>query len=161
VELVSVVSAAEMYEAVLGRASEADIFIAAAAVADYAPANAASQKIKKVGGELALTLERTKDILAAVAALPVPPFTVGFAAETNDMRDNAQKKLAAKSLDMIAGNDVARTDIGFNSDANSLSVFWRGGGVDLEKAPKVEIARRLLELVAERYGEKHPAPAAR
>jgi phosphopantothenoylcysteine decarboxylase / phosphopantothenate---cysteine ligase len=161
VEFVPVVSAHEMYEAVLERALAADVFVSAAAVADYAPAAPADRKIKKNAAHLAIELVRTRDILAAVAALPGPPFTVGFAAETDEMRANARKKLATKSLDMIAGNDVAEPGIGFGSDENTLTVLWADGVCELPRASKVVIARRLLELVAQRYHAKHSAADSR
>ena len=157
VEIVPVITAAEMYEAVINRAPASDVFVSAAAVADYAPAQAARQKLKKAESEMAVELVRTRDILAAVAKLPQPPFTVGFAAETNNMRANAEKKLAAKALDMIAGNDVSDPQIGFNSDENALTVIWDGGQRDLPRAPKSVIAIELLSLVAEKFHDKHSA----
>ena len=157
VEIVPVITAAEMYEAVINRAPASDVFVSAAAVADYAPAQAARQKLKKAESEMAVELVRARDILAAVAKLPQPPFTVGFAAETNNMRANAEKKLAAKALDMIAGNDVSDPQIGFNSDENALTVIWDGGQRDLPRAPKSVIAIELLSLVAEKFHDKHSA----
>lgn len=157
VDVISVTSASEMYDAVISHASCTDVFVSAAAVADYAPTAIAEHKLKKNSAEMAVALVRTRDILAAVAALPAPPFTVGFAAETNDMRLNAQKKLANKALDMIAGNDVAEPGIGFNSDENALTVIWADGECDLPRAPKTVIAKELLELVAKRYHAKHSA----
>lgn len=157
VDVISVTSASEMYDAVISHASRTDVFVSAAAVADYAPMTIAEHKLKKNSAEMAVALVRTRDILAAVAALPAPPFTVGFAAETNDMRSNAQKKLANKALDMIAGNDVAEPGIGFNSDENALTVIWADGECDLPRAPKTVIAKELLELVAKRYHAKHSA----
>lgn len=155
VDVVHVESANEMYEAVIARAPSVDVFVSAAAVADYTPAEVADKKLKKAASEMSVELVKTHDILAAVAALPSPPFTVGFAAETNDMHDNARKKLAAKALDMIAGNDVAQPGIGFNSDENALSVFWEGGNVDLPRTSKATIARQLLTLAAERFHARH------
>lgn len=155
VDVISVISAYEMYDTVISRAPRSDVFVSAAAVVDYAPATVAEQKLKKNRAEMTVELVRTPDILAAVAALPSPPFTVGFAAETNDMRAHAQKKLASKALDMIAGNDVAEPGIGFNSDENALTVLWAGGEHDLPRAPKTAIAKELLELVAKRYHAKH------
>src|SRR5690606_2930290 len=106
VERIDVTSAAEMYRAVMDRLGEIDIFIGAAAVADYRPAQAANAKIKKDAETLTLALERTEDILQAVAMQPRPPFTVGFAAETHDLERYARDKLARKKLDMIAANWV-------------------------------------------------------
>jgi phosphopantothenoylcysteine decarboxylase/phosphopantothenate--cysteine ligase len=101
---------------------------------------------------MSLELERTPDILAAVATLPVRPFTVGFAAETEDLYAQARKKLAAKSLDMIAANWVGEAGRGFGVDDNALTILWPGGGCrELDLAPKSELARQLIDLVAERY----------
>ena len=153
-ECVQVESAAEMYDAVLARAATADIYIGAAAVADYAPA-AAPRKIKKSAPILTLELRRTRDILAAVAALADRPFTVGFAAETHDLETYARSKLAAKTLDMVAGNLVG-DGLGFGVDENALYVCWPGGSTRLPRAPKFTIAQQLLTLIAERYHAQHP-----
>ena len=143
-----------MYDAVLARAATADIYIGAAAVADYAPA-AAPRKIKKSAPILTLELRRTRDILAAVAALADRPFTVGFAAETHDLETYARSKLAAKTLDMVAGNLVG-DGLGFGVDENALYVCWPGGSTCLPRAPKFTIAQQLLTLIAERYHAQHP-----
>ena len=150
-ELVSVTSAAEMFDAVLARVGTCDIFIATAAVADYTVSAPATQKVKKEGAALTLVLEPTRDILRTVAARPDAPFTVGFAAETERLAEYARGKLAAKSLNMIAANLVGRPGTGFESDDNELSVFWQGGEKQLGKASKHELARELVALVAERY----------
>ena len=100
---------------------------------------------------------RYDDILAAVAAMDGGPFTVGFAAETESVRAHAQDKLDRKGLDMIAANRVGLPDRGFASERNALSVLWPGGGRELGLAPKAELARRLIDLVAERYRAEHPA----
>lgn len=160
VRCVRVESAQAMRDAVLEDAPAADIFIAAAAVADYRPASVAGQKIKKRSASLDLKLERTPDILAEVAALSPRPFTVGFAAETEALRENALAKLEAKNLDMIAANAVGG-DTGFESDDNALEVLWRGGGVALERAPKERLARRFIGLVAERFHATHTDQARR
>lgn len=155
-ELVRVESSAEMYEAVMARAGTADIYIGTAAVADYSPATAAPQKIKKDAGELTLTLTKTKDILGTVAALKERPFTVGFAAETDRLDDYARSKLAAKSLDMVAANLVG-PNLGFDSDDNALFVCWRGGETVLPRTSKQAIAGQLLQLIAQRYHAQNPA----
>ena len=157
VERISVESAAEMRAAVLSRVEGCDIFIAAAAVSDYRPANKARQKIKKNASELALSLLRNADILADVAGAAHPPFTVGFAAETEKLELHARDKLARKALDMIAANPVGGADSGFGVDINQLRVFWKDGEADLGQASKTELAGRLVSLVAERFREKHPA----
>jgi phosphopantothenoylcysteine decarboxylase/phosphopantothenate--cysteine ligase len=152
VERIDCTSADQMYEAVMKRVGEVNIFISAAAVADYRPTRVASHKLKKSVARMSLELERTPDILAAVATLPIRPFTVGFAAETEDLYAQARKKLAAKSLDMIAANWVGEAGRGFGVDDNALTILWPGGGCrELALAPKFELARQLIDLVAERY----------
>jgi len=155
VERVTVESAAEMHGAVLARASISDIFIAAAAVADFTAAAPATRKIKKGESGLELRLERTPDIVAAVAALPRRPFVVGFAAETEALTENARAKLETKGLDMVAANWVGRAGQGFDSDDNALTVVWRGGGIELPLAPKSAVARQLIEIIAGRYHAQH------
>ncbi len=158
VDRVEVTSAEEMHAEVMARAARCDIFIAAAAVADYRPAGIAEQKIKKSDGPAALDLVRTPDIVAAVAAMDNGPFTVGFAAETQSVQTHARDKLERKGLDMIAANRVGLPDRGFASESNALSVLWRDGGCrELALAPKAELARDLIGLVAERYRAEHPA----
>ena len=157
VERIDVTSAGEMYAEVLARAARCDVFIAAAAVADYRPARCAEQKIKKGDAPAALYLVRTPDIVAAVAAMDGGPFTVGFAAETESVQAHAQDKLERKGLDMIAANRVGLADRGFASDRNALSVLWRDGNRELALAPKARLARDFIELVAERYRAERPA----
>jgi len=151
VETVGVTSAAEMHEGVMSRVAAQDIFIGAAAVADYRPADVKSQKIKKTDDALLVPMEKTADILADVAALPARPFTVGFAAETERLADHAVEKLRRKSLDVIAANWVGAPTGGFGAELNELEVFWADGHKQLKLAPKHEIARALIELVADRY----------
>ena len=158
VDRIDVTSAEEMHAAVMARAARCDIFIATAAVADYRPAHRADRKIKKGDGPSVLDLVRTPDIVAGVAALDDHPFTVGFAAETESVEAHARDKLERKSLDMIAANRVGLPDRGFASECNALSVLWRDGGhCELPLAPKAELARSLVGLVAERYRAEHPA----
>lgn len=151
VERVAVVSAADMYREALARAVDADIFVAAAAVADYRPVAPRDDKIKKGSEPLRLDLEPTRDVLAAVAALPVAPFTVGFAAETRDLEGNARAKLEGKGVDLIAANPVAESGPGLESEDNQLTLLWRGGRRELGLAPKTELARQLAAVIAERY----------
>lgn len=158
VGVVPVGSAAEMHREVLARAAGCDVFIAAAAVADYTPASPARGKLKKEAAPLRLELRPTRDILAEVAALDDPPFTVGFAAETEDLERHARAKLERKRLDLIAGNRVDGTEFGFDSDRNALLVLWPGGGrADLPAGPKTRLARQLLALVSERFLAKRTA----
>lgn len=155
-EVTQVETAAQMAEAVLGRAEDADIYIGAAAVADYAP-EPARHKIKKDADGLSLNLVRTRDILAAVAALPGSrPFTVGFAAETRDLETYAQGKLMAKALDMVAANQVG-DGMGFEVDDNAFYVCWPGGETRLPTAPKSTLAQQLMTLIADRYHAQHTA----
>lgn len=158
VGVVPVGSAAEMHREVLARAAGCDVFIAAAAVADYTPASPARGKLKKEAAPLRLELRPTRDILAEVAALDDPPFTVGFAAETEDLERHARAKLERKRLDLIAGNRVDGAELGFDSDRNALLVLWPGGGrADLPAGPKTRLARQLLALVSERFLAKRTA----
>lgn len=151
-QLIPIVSAGEMLEAVLSSLDEVDIFIAAAAVADYTFSEPAQQKRKKSADELNLTLTATQDILKSVAGAQNRPFCVGFAAETENLIENARGKLQRKSLDMIAANDVSNQNIGFDSDNNEMTVLWGGGEQRLQLAPKREIARQLVKLIASRIG---------
>lgn len=155
-EWVAVETAAQMAEAVLGRAGHADIYIGAAAVADYAP-EPALHKIKKESDRLTLNLVRTRDILAAVAAMTDSrPFTVGFAAETRDLETYARGKLVAKSLDMVAANQVGE-GMGFEVDDNAFYVCWPGGETRLPTAAKSTLAQQLITLIADRYHAQHSA----
>jgi len=150
---VDVRSAAQMRDAVLA-ALPADVYIGAAAVADYAPRQVASRKLKKSDEEvLVLELVRTPDILAEVAAhAPRPRLVVGFAAETHDVARYARDKLARKRVDMIAANQVGIAGSGFEGDDNTLTVFDVEGeaGHTLGPAPKTQLADELLDLVAAR-----------
>lgn len=147
---VNVVSALDMLAAAQLASQTADIFIATAAVADYRPEAVASQKIKKSSEMLTLELVRNPDIVATIAAQEKKPFVVGFAAETEKVLEHAREKLLRKHLDMIASNDVARSDIGFQSDDNALTIIWGEGSQVLEKAAKSVIARQLVAIIAQR-----------
>lgn len=157
VEVIPVETAAQMYDTVMARVSACDIFIGAAAVADYAPASVATGKIKKTAADLTLPLTRTRDILGTVASLPRKPYTVGFAAETDHLEDYARAKLVSKNLDMIAANWVGRTEGGFERDENALHVFWNGGEAHLSMGPKSQIARQLIALISERLHAQNTA----
>jgi phosphopantothenoylcysteine decarboxylase/phosphopantothenate--cysteine ligase len=155
VERVEVESAAQMLAASL--ADPGEIFIACAAVADYRPAQVASEKLKKSKDSLTLELSRNDDIVATVAALPNHPFTVGFAAETEELERHARDKLARKGLDLVAANWVgARAGgAGFDSEENALELFWPGGQLSLERGSKERIAALLIEEIARLYGERN------
>lgn len=150
---IDVETAAEMAETTLARAAAADIFIATAAVADYAPAKPAVTKIKKLEAHLELPLTRTQDILATVAASKSRPFTVGFAAETDNLETHARKKLTGKKLDLVAANWVG-AGRGFDEEENELHIFWKDGGTQLARATKDVLAQRLIQLIAERFAKK-------
>ena len=155
VERIDVETAAEMHAAVMQALPRNTIFISAAAVADYRPRTRRSQKLKKHEAELAIELERTQDILAAVAGQNPRPFVVGFAAETENLEQNARAKLTGKSLDMLAANlvgrDANKQDIGFNSEYNALHVFWPEGEQVLTRSRKTTLARELITLIAHQY----------
>ncbi len=149
VRLIGVLSAQDMLEQCLGLLPECDIFIACAAVADYKPAVVQQGKIKKGPAELTLALVRTTDILAEVAASKRGIYTVGFAAETNDVLAYARDKLQRKALDMIVANDVSDPSIGFNSDDNAVTLVWRDTEQTLARANKLVIARQIMQAIAE------------
>ncbi|WP_420589384.1 bifunctional phosphopantothenoylcysteine decarboxylase/phosphopantothenate--cysteine ligase CoaBC [Bacterioplanoides sp.] len=149
VECVS--SAREMLESSLEQLPQCQIFIAAAAVADYRPLNIANQKIKKSGDTIELKMVKNPDVVATIAQHEQRPFTVGFAAETQDVEDYARGKLEKKNLDMIVANDVSRTDIGFNSDENAATAIWPEGQQAFAAMSKTTLARQLIDLIAQRY----------
>ncbi|GHD72882.1 hypothetical protein GCM10007164_21200 [Luteimonas padinae] len=152
VERRDVRSAAQMHAAVMA-ALPADVYIGAAAVADFTPAVVAADKIKKTPGDAGLVLElvRTADILADVASHALRPrLVVGFAAETGKLEANAVDKLRRKRVDMIAANRVGMPGSGFEAEDNTLHVLDAGGGRVLGPAPKTTLADALLDLVAAR-----------
>jgi phosphopantothenoylcysteine decarboxylase/phosphopantothenate--cysteine ligase len=147
--VIQVQSAMDMHAAVMHAVQQScDIFIACAAVADYRVADIASQKIKKDNDEMTLTLVKNPDILADVAALTKPPFTLGFAAETHDVEPYARGKLTRKKLNMIAANDVSQPGIGFNQSENALTVFTADTQIVLPQQDKLALAKQLLTIVA-------------
>jgi phosphopantothenoylcysteine decarboxylase/phosphopantothenate--cysteine ligase len=148
---VMVETAAQMHAAVMARIAGCQLFVAAAAVADYRPEGAALNKIKKGEENLQLHLVRNPDILGEVAARPRPPFTVGFAAETDRLEEYARAKLSNKGLDLIAANLVGGSRGGFDRDDNALVVLWQDGRHELPFMPKTLLARELAQLIAERY----------
>jgi phosphopantothenoylcysteine decarboxylase/phosphopantothenate--cysteine ligase len=151
VSTVLVSSAQQMHGAVMQTTDTCDIFIGCAAVADYRVQQKTAQKIKKSDDELTLTFVKNPDILSDVAHLPNPPFTVGFAAETQNLREYALGKMQRKKLNMIAANDVSDNTIGFNSEKNALTVFWLQGEQKLAIADKQSLARQLVQLIAQKY----------
>ena len=142
---VDVRTAQEMFDAVKKDAQSADVFISVAAVADYRVKNPAVQKIKKANGHLSLELEENPDILAWVAGLPKPPFCVGFAAESENLAQNAKAKLAKKKLPLIVGN-LAQEALG--RDDSAITLYDADGEHPIGRGPKIELARKLVEHVA-------------
>jgi phosphopantothenoylcysteine decarboxylase/phosphopantothenate--cysteine ligase len=155
IERVDVESALEMQQAVMDQIVRCDLFVGVAAVADYRPINAAENKIKKTESQMTITLQRNPDILAAVAALDSGPFTVGFAAETEQLEHFAEKKREAKNIDLIAANYVGRDEGGFESSDNALLLLWDGGRRALSMMPKSQLAKQLAVTIAERYHAKN------
>ncbi|WP_462164686.1 bifunctional phosphopantothenoylcysteine decarboxylase/phosphopantothenate--cysteine ligase CoaBC [Pseudoalteromonas xiamenensis] len=146
---INVDSALDMRAAALEQAVQSDIFIGCAAVADYRPAVVAEQKMKKQGDELTITMVKNPDIIAEVAHLTENrPYTVGFAAETQDVASYAKGKLKNKKLDMICANDVSREGLGFNADSNALTLFWQDESVELPQSDKKELALTVLKRLA-------------
>ena len=155
VEVVHVESALQMYQAIVPQARNFDIYIGAAAVADYRPAKIQTRKIKKQTEESTIVLRRNPDIISEVAALENKPFVVGFAAETDDLDNYAQNKMRSKNLDMIAANWVGKKQGGFDSDMNALKVFWHNGHKTLAMTDKESLAQQLIDLIAEKLNEKN------
>ena len=153
-KVIHVTSAEEMQESVMQRINNIDIFISAAAVADYRVQKISEQKIKKSDDTYELIMKKNPDILAEVSALYDAPFTVGFAAETENLELNAQTKLHLKNLDMIAANQVDKK-LGIDCDENALTIFWKTGREKLPLAPKNKLARSLIKLIALQYNEKN------
>ena len=158
---VAVESADEMQRAVMSNIKNCHIYISTAAVSDYRVAEVAKQKIKKTEHSLTLKLTKNDDIISAVANHQARPYVVGFAAETENVTENARQKMLRKNLDMIVANDVSKSrddkpDIGFNSDYNALQVFWSSNGQvageqQFEVARKSQLARHLISLIANKY----------
>ncbi len=155
VRRIDVRRAVQMHAAVLEALPGTDVYIGAAAVADYMPAQTVGQKIKKSSGTLSLELVRTPDILREVASHPQrPALVVGFAAETGALDANATAKLQDKGVDMIAANDVSVAGIGFESEENALTVFAADLRREIARGSKAQVARELLQLIGERLGVK-------
>ena len=160
VERRDVETAAEMMTAALGVIDSMDLYIGAAAISDYRPEPAA-QKIKKREDRLSLEMSRSPDLLATIAARAAPPFTAGFAAETEHLEEYARSKLEKKGLDMIIANQVGAR-LGFDEDQNGVVILWsgeggqKGGREELPRMPKRELARHIINTVAARYRATRP-----
>ncbi len=158
-EVVAVETAEEMRQAVLSRMGDATIIIKAAAVADYKPKQHSQQKIKRRGA-LSLELEPTSDILAEVASKRGSRIVVGFAAETENVLENARRKLAGKALDAIVVNDVSRKGIGMDSERNAVTIITPTETIDVPETSKWEVAHRVLDAVVRiKQQRSQPAPA--
>lgn len=158
VQRLDVVTAEQMYQAVMQDVQQQHIFIGCAAVADYRSEQVSDQKIKKQDSQTLLTLKLVKnpDIVASVGALQqYRPFVVGFAAETSNIEYYAQQKRISKNLDLICANDVAKSDRGFNSDNNSLHLLWQGGEKQLPLCDKGQLAGQLLTEIVHLYEQKN------
>ncbi|MEI8054459.1 MAG: bifunctional phosphopantothenoylcysteine decarboxylase/phosphopantothenate--cysteine ligase CoaBC [bacterium] len=151
---INVQTAEEMRQAVMQEISVCDVFIAAAAVADYRPRNISAQKIKKHAATISFELQRNHDILAEVAALAHRPFVVGFAAETENLIENANSKLENKKSDMIIANQVGE-NLCFASDENSVVILCKNAKpLELPKTQKTKLARQVIKIIYEKVYEK-------
>jgi phosphopantothenoylcysteine decarboxylase/phosphopantothenate--cysteine ligase len=158
-DVIDIESAEQLFAAAHENIADVDIFIAAAAVADYQPEQRHENKIKKTESHMSIELVKAPDTLAAISALPERPFCVGFAAETEKVSEHARGKLARKKLDMIIANKVG-ANLGFDCDENTVEVFWRTGEREFPKTSKSALAAELIELISERYEESAGKPAA-
>jgi len=151
VNLINIESAEQLLNESLNYAPRSDAFIGCAAVADYRAATVAAQKMKKQGDELTLTLVKNPDVIAHVANLQQNrPYTVGFAAETQNVANYAKGKLKNKNLDMICANDVSQSDLGFNADNNALTLYWHNVQLELPTNSKTAIALTVIQQLAQR-----------
>ena len=156
-QFIQVETAQQMHDVVMSHVNACNIFIGAAAVADYRPSALLDHKLKKQQSQTLLELVENPDIIATVASLPNKPFVVGFAAETHDLESYAHQKLSGKNLDMIAANWVGQSEGGFDSNRNALEVYWQGGHAHLPMTDKSLLARQLLSLITERWYENNSA----
>ena len=148
--LINIESAEQLLNEALVYAPQSDAFIGCAAVADYRAGEVATQKMKKQGDELTLTLVKNPDVIAAVANIEKNrPYTVGFAAETQNVESYAKGKLVNKNLDMICANDVSQSGLGFNSDQNALTLYWQNKQLELPVSSKSTIALKVIEQLAQ------------
>jgi len=149
--LVHVESAQQMYDASVATLGQCELFIAAAAVADYRPATVAEQKLKKTADNdtMNIALVKNPDIVQTIAQSPQRPVTVGFAAETQDVIHYAKGKLQRKNLDLVIANDVSQAGIGFNSDENAVTLVWSDREECLPQSSKTQLARQLIERISQ------------
>jgi phosphopantothenoylcysteine decarboxylase/phosphopantothenate--cysteine ligase len=148
-DLISISTSDEMFDAVHKRVRECDVLVMCAAVADYKPKQVSKNKIKKRDANLSLELVPTRDILASLPKQDRPYLVVGFAAETENIEANAQKKLQEKNYDVVVANDVSRPDSGIESDENEVTILLRAGKMKtISRAPKKIVARELIKIFA-------------
>lgn len=151
VKCVDIITAEDMLQAVKTLLPSIDIFIGAAAVADYRPKVTMQQKMKKTQESMLLELIKNPDIISHVAAATPKPFTVGFAAETENVINYAKQKLQEKNLDVIIANDVSDSSIGFNSDDNAVTIIWRNGQQAFPVSSKQQLARKIIHFIGQHY----------
>ena len=145
-----ITSADEMYDAVMHYAPKADIFISTAAVADYKPKDSLNNKLKKQNTEdISIELKQNKDILSSVTDKHKTLYAVGFAAETEEIEENARKKLLAKNLRVVVANDVSNQTIGFDSDDNEVTLISKKEKIVIKKTDKKRVAKKIIEFIAE------------
>jgi phosphopantothenoylcysteine decarboxylase/phosphopantothenate--cysteine ligase len=155
-----VTTALEMLSEVEAQISGTDIFVSVAAVSDYRPEEIQNKKIKKQGATFRMELVRNPDILANVASRPKPPFTVGFAAETENLVTYAREKLESKKVDLVVTNQVGGDNSAFGQDNNALILVEPQGETDLGRGSKHSLAQQLMREIASRYHAKHPTPSS-
>ncbi len=154
-QILHIQTAQQMCDAVMQQIVHNDIYIGTAAVADYSPEQVSSSKLKKSAKTMTITLNKTRDILTTLTLSNADVFTVGFAAETNDLERYARAKLADKNLDMIIANQVGLSDRGFDSDNNAVSVIWDNGHQTFSLRSKKQLATDIIGLIAQHYAKKH------
>jgi phosphopantothenoylcysteine decarboxylase/phosphopantothenate--cysteine ligase len=154
---VSIKTAKEMYDAVMHHISGMDVYIGTAAVSDYSPAKASDSKIKKDGSNspMVLELKENEDILKSVSELEQRPYVVGFAAETNDLIKNAEKKLSNKNLDLIIANDVSNKEIGFDSDDNEVTLITEKDKYLIERQNKRKVSKKIIDFISGRINDQN------
>ena len=154
---VSIKTAKEMYDAVMRHISGMDVYIGTAAVSDYSPAKASDSKIKKDGSSspMFLELKENQDILKSVSELEQRPYVVGFAAETNDLIKNAEKKLSNKNLDLIIANDVSNKEIGFDSDDNEVTLITEKEKYLIERQNKRKVSKKIIDFISRRINDQN------
>ena len=146
--LIKIITSDDLHEAVQAQATECDVLVMCAAVSDYKPVHAATQKLAKQRGEFALQLIPTRDILASLPRAPRSYLVVGFAAETHELAAHARAKLFAKNCDLIIANDVSEDEVGMESEENEVTIFFRDGAEEqIARAPKTIIARKIMKIV--------------